>query len=102
VLQECYVQATGRSRVDAITHEQAAGLVHAWRRFPVQPVTVDVVRAAMGTSERFGISYWDAAILEAARALGCRTVLSEDLDRGSDYQGVRVEDPFAEVAGPDA
>ena len=27
----------------------------------------------------FVISYWDAAILEAARALGVETVLSEDL-----------------------
>jgi predicted nucleic acid-binding protein len=43
---------------------------------------------------RFGISYWDAAIIEAARALGCHTVLSEDLGEGTDYSGVTVENPF--------
>ncbi len=39
-------------------------------------------------------TYWDAAILEAARALGCAVVPSEDLSLGSDCDGVRVEDPF--------
>ena len=40
VLQEFYVQATRSSRVDAITHEQAAGLVESWCRFPVQETTI--------------------------------------------------------------
>ena len=46
--------------------------------------------AAMSTRQRFEISYWDAAILEAARTLGCEVVLSEDLSDGQDYAGVRV------------
>jgi predicted nucleic acid-binding protein len=54
-----------------------------------------MVLAAMATRERFEISYWDAAILEAARSLGCEVVLSEDLSDGEDYAGVRVENPFA-------
>lgn len=95
VLQEFYVQATRASRTDAITHEQAAGLVEAWRRFPVQDLTAGVMVAAFETRRRFGISYWDAAIIEASRALGCETVLSEDLDAGTDYDGVRVHNPFA-------
>ena len=52
------------------------------------------MRAALATRERFRISYWDAAILEAARSLGCEVVLSEDLGDGQDYAGVRVENPF--------
>ena len=50
--------------------------------------------AALATRERFGISYWDAAIVEASRAAGCDVVLSEDLGDGADYGGVRVENPF--------
>jgi predicted nucleic acid-binding protein len=95
VLQEFYVQATRASRTDALTHDQAAGLLEAWRRFPVQETTVEVLVAALATRQRFGISYWDAAIIEAARTLGCAVVLSEDLDAGTDYDGVRVVDPFA-------
>ena len=94
VLQEFYVQATRASRPDPITHGQAAGLIESWCRFPVQTITVEVMRAALSTRERFGISYWDAAILEAGRALDCAVVLSEDLDGNTDYDGVRVENPF--------
>jgi predicted nucleic acid-binding protein len=36
----------------------------------------------------------DAAIIEAARSLGCEVVLTEDLGDGQDYAGVRVENPF--------
>jgi predicted nucleic acid-binding protein len=95
VLQEFYVQATRDSRADRLAHEQAAALVDSFRRFRVQETTVGVMLAAMSTRQRFGISYWDAAILEAARALGCEVVLSEDLSDGQDYAGVRVENPFA-------
>jgi predicted nucleic acid-binding protein len=96
VLQEFYVQATRDSRADRLTHEQAAGLVDSFRRFAVQETTVGVVLAAMSTKQQFGISYWDAAILEAARALGCEVVLSEDLSDGQDYAGIRVENPFSD------
>lgn len=98
VLQEFYVQATRATREDAITHDQAAALVEAWCRFPVQVTNVEVMRAALATRSRFDISYWDAAILEAARALGCSVVLSEDLDDATDYDGLRVEDPFRHAA----
>ena len=42
----------------------------------------------------FQLSYWDAAIIEAARTLGCTHVLSEDLSDGQDYGGVQVTNPF--------
>jgi predicted nucleic acid-binding protein len=42
----------------------------------------------------FQLSYWDAAIIEASRAMGCTQVLSEDLSDGQDYGGVRVTNPF--------
>jgi predicted nucleic acid-binding protein len=96
VLQEFYVQATRDSRPDRLTHDQAAALVDSFRRFPVQETTVGVMLSAMSTRQRFDISYWDAAILEDARALSCDVVLSEDLNDGQDYAGVRVENPFSD------
>lgn len=95
VLQEFYVQATRENRPGRLKHERAAGLVESFSRFPVQAITIGIVGAAVATRERFQISYWDAAILEAARALGCETVLSEDLSDGQDYAGVVVENPFS-------
>jgi predicted nucleic acid-binding protein len=94
VLQEFYVQATRETRNDAITHQQALGLVESFLRFPVVETTAALVLAAAATHERFRISYWDAAILEAARVAGCEVVLSEDLSHGADYSGIRVENPF--------
>lgn len=94
VLQEFYVQATREGRPDPLSHEQAAKLVDSFLRFPLAEITREVMLAAIATRHRFLISYWDAAILEAARSLGCDTVLSEDLSDGQDYGGVRVENPF--------
>lgn len=99
VLQEFYVQATRMSRPDPITHEQAVDLVEAFMRFPVAPITAELMLASFATCRRFRITYWDAAVLEASRALGCDVVLSEDLSDGEDYAGVRVENPFR-ASGP--
>lgn len=96
VLQEFYVQATRDSRSGRLTHEQAVGIVESLRLCPTQETTLALVLDAMKTRQRFQISYWDAAILEAARELGCKVVLSEDLGDGQDYGGVRVENPFGD------
>ena len=94
VLQEFYVQATRLKKSAGLTHEQAMLLIEAFLRFPVQETTISLVRASLDGKERFRLSYWDSAIIEAARALGCHTVLSEDLSCGRDYGGVTVENPF--------
>ncbi len=94
VLQEFYVQATRGSRPDAIGHQQAVRLIESFRRFPVQDVTSGIMMAALDTRQRFQLSYWDAAIIEACRAMGCTQVLSEDLNDGQDYGGVLVTNPF--------
>ena len=97
VLQEFYVQATRASREGALPHRLAEEYLDHWQAFEVQDNTLDLFRAAVASSRRFKISYWDAAIIEAARTLRCATVLSEDLADGRDYDGVRVRNPFAGV-----
>ena len=97
VLQEFYVQATRPGKADRLNHDQAATLIESFLRYPVQENTVSVMRAALETRRRFRISYWDAAIIEAARAQGCPEVLSEDLNDGQDYDGVLVNNPFRDI-----
>jgi predicted nucleic acid-binding protein len=94
VLQEFYVQATRVGKPGALTHREAVAFITSWKRFPVQEMTVYLMDAAFAAKERWGISYWDSAIIEAARAAGCSELLSEDLSDGQDYGGVRVIDPF--------
>jgi predicted nucleic acid-binding protein len=95
VLQEFYVQATRTTRRKRLSHDEAQALIEAWLRWTVQEMTVDILRAAIESSKQFQLSYWDAAIIEAARALGCKEVLSEDLNAGQSYGGVRVVNPFS-------
>jgi predicted nucleic acid-binding protein len=94
VLQEFYVQATHPVRSERLTHEQAVALIESWLRFRVQELSVGLLRDALATAARWSISYWDAAIVEAAREANCPTLLSEDLQDGMDFAGVRVENPF--------
>jgi predicted nucleic acid-binding protein len=94
VLQEFYVQATRVSRPDAIGHQRAVRLVESFQRFPVQDLTTGIMMAALDARQRFQLSYWDAAIIEASRAMGCAQVLSEDLNDRQDYAGVQVINPF--------
>lgn len=94
VLQEFYVQATRDSRAEPLTHDQAVALIESWMRFPVQEISTVVMQNALATRTRWQISYWDAAIVEAARAARCSIVLSEDLRDGMDFAGVRIQDPF--------
>jgi predicted nucleic acid-binding protein len=95
VLQEFYVQATRSSRAHRLAHAQAAALVEAFTRFRVIDNTPAILTQAMATRERWGISFWDAAIIEAARAARCGELLSEDLADGQDYDGVVVRNPFS-------
>jgi len=94
VLQEFYVQATRPTRTDRLEHEQAVALVESWLRFRVQDLSVSVMSGAFASAARWRISYWDAAVVEAAREAGCSTILTEDLQDGMDFEGLKVRDPF--------
>src|SRR6516165_5426716 len=94
VLQEFYVQATRATRPDAVPHEIAVGLIRTWLRFKVQEVTLAVMINALEIKVRYGLSYWDAAIVAAARALGCRELLSEEMSHGREVEGVTINNPF--------
>jgi predicted nucleic acid-binding protein len=94
VLQEFYVQATRPTRVGRLSHDLAAGLVHAWTRFRVQETSRPILRAALEIKAAHGFSYWDSAIIAAARALGCRELYSEDMSHGREIDGVIIVNPF--------
>ncbi|MGK2925255.1 MAG: PIN domain-containing protein [Lysobacterales bacterium] len=94
VLQEFYVQATRASKAEPLRHDQAVALIESWLRFEVQEISIALLQNALATRARWEISYWDAAIVEAARAARCSILLSEDLQDGMDFAGVRIENPF--------
>jgi len=96
VLQEFYAAATAKKHLQ-MTHGEAVAVLQSMAAYPVLPVSRDLVLEAVEASQRFVISYWDAAILTAAKQMGCHTVYSEDLNAGQVYDGVTVVNPFAGV-----
>lgn len=94
VLQEFYVQATRVSRPGRLDPEDAAEFVRAWTRFKVQDNTLAVLLSALEIKERYGFSYWDSAVIAAARAAGCTELFTEDLSHGQVVEGVRIINPF--------
>src|SRR5216684_5562131 len=94
VLQEFFVTVV-RKAARPLSSAQALEWIEQWTAFPCQAIDHQLVRIAIEQSERYAISYWDAAILVAAEALGTDTVYSEDLSHGQQYGRVRVVDPFS-------
>src|SRR5579863_947298 len=94
VLQEFYVQATRPTRPDPLPHDIAAGLIRTWLCFRVQEITVPIMSGAIEIKAAHRLSYWDAAIVAAARALGCRELYSEDMRHGRQIEGVTIINPF--------
>jgi predicted nucleic acid-binding protein len=93
VMGEFYVTVTRNLR-PPMTHPDALRAVHDLGRLTVVPLDDGLVRAAVMRSQHSTISYWDAMIVEAARAGGCRQLLTEDLAAGTDFDGVKVVNPF--------
>jgi predicted nucleic acid-binding protein len=94
VLQEFYVQVTRATRPHRLAHDAAAGLVRAWTRFRVQDMTLAILNAGLEIKAAHGFSYWDSAIIAAARALGCQELYTEDMSHGRQVDGVLIVNPF--------
>ncbi|NLY00440.1 MAG: PIN domain-containing protein [Rhodopirellula sp.] len=100
VAAEFFVNAISPKRPFRLDSADAAALVENWLAYPTLGLTADLVRAAIQLHQRFQLGYWDAAIVAAAKQLGCRTHYSEDLNAGQDYDGVTVVNPFAAALMP--
>jgi len=91
VLQEFYVKATQKwpySRDEA--RAEVRDLL-TWR-----PVTVNasILERGWKFQDRYQISFWDALIVAAAKSIGCRYLLTEDLQAHQDLDGIVVISPF--------
>jgi predicted nucleic acid-binding protein len=100
VAAESFVNATSPKRPFRLSGPDAAALLETWFAYPTVQLTSELVRASVELHQRYQLNYWDAAILTAAKQMGCRTVYSEDLSAGQDYNGVTVISPFAASAAP--
>lgn len=93
VLAEFYVNVTRKGAAPmAVT--DALQWIEAFELQPCVSIDAPLVKRGIEISETFQISYWDAAVVAAAEALGASTLYTEDLNDGQTYGAVRVVNPF--------
>jgi predicted nucleic acid-binding protein len=96
VLQEFYVTVTRKIR-KPMPPDLAVAFMDEYRLFPMVPTDYPLIVAAAELSLRYGISYWDGAILAAAEVLEAATLYTEDLNHGQQYGRVLAVNPFLEA-----
>jgi len=95
VLGEFHVAVTRKLR-QPLACDVAAAVVRDVTLEHVVSLDAALVNAAVATSIRYQLSYWDSLIIEAAVRAGCSQLYSEDLSDGAEYHGVTVRNPFAD------
>jgi predicted nucleic acid-binding protein len=90
VLQEFHVNFVRYGHSAA----EATALVGDFSLWTVVDNSLALLRLGLSMQARWQLSLWDSMILAAAQSSGARELLTEDLNHGQDYGGVRVIDPF--------
>ncbi len=99
VLQEFYVNVTTKIALP-LAPDEAAALLEQFKNFPSVWTDYPLIVSGIEASLKFGVSYWDGAIIVAAERLGATTLFSEDLSHGQRYGSISVVNPFlAEGSG---
>jgi predicted nucleic acid-binding protein len=99
VMQEYAVNAfqkLGQS-IPVVMHQ-----LHLLESLQVVTVTPALVRRAVEIKSLYALNYWDSLIISAAESAGCVSILSEDLNSGQSYCGVRCVNPFEGSPGGSA
>ena len=93
VLQEYYTTVT-RKLKPGLPSDEARADVRALFHWLGPVDAASLIELSWDLQDRFSLSFWDALIVGAARNLGCRFLLTEDLSAGQDLDGVEVISPF--------
>jgi predicted nucleic acid-binding protein len=91
VLQEYFVTATGKLKLRA---ELAKQRIEVFAKFHVAAPTVNDILGAIDIHRLHSFSFWDALVLRVAKQTGCRVLLSEDMQHGREFEGVKIVNPF--------
>jgi predicted nucleic acid-binding protein len=91
VLQEFYVNVRQKWPSAADQARAEVRDLFAWR-----PIAIDGALLERGwkIQDRYGLSFWDAMIVAAAKVSSCQYLLTEDLQRGQNFDGITVVNPF--------
>jgi len=83
-------QAEGRMSaedVEASFHDIIAS-------FPLRLPVASLFAVSFDLRSRYSLSHWDSLLVAGCKEAGIDLLYTEDLDPGTDYDGVRVVNPF--------
>jgi predicted nucleic acid-binding protein len=92
VLQEYFVSAVSKLDLEMLL---ARRRVELFAKFDVVIPSAEMILAAIDLQRLHRFSFWDAMIVQAAKASGCEVLLSEDMQHGRTIEGLRIVNPFA-------
>lgn len=99
VLQEFYVTVTRKLR-PGLSPAEAQREVRSFLPWAPVETSPAILERAWYIESRYQLSWWDALIVASAQTIGCRTLLTEDLQHGQNFEGLVVVSPFR--IAPDA
>ncbi len=91
VVQEFYVVATGKLKADKLI---VKNIIHNFNNMELVGIDMELIEQAIDISVLSKISFWDSLIIAAAEKANCEYVVSEDLNAGQLYRGVKLLNPF--------
>jgi len=92
VIQEFYVVATAKLKADSVI---VKNIVHNFHNMELVQIDLELIEQAIDISILSKISFWDSLIIAAAEKSNCEYVVSEDLNAGQLYRGIKLVNPFA-------
>lgn len=85
------------TRKNKMPGAEAAAMVHDWMElFPVAIADGRILSQAIQLKNEHDFAFWDAVLVQAARAAGVTRLLTEDMQDSRTIGALRLENPFKE------
>ncbi len=76
-----------------LTVDEIKAYLEMFRALPVLPVSADVTEKGLDVMNRYGLQFYDSLLLVSASESGCDEFISEDLNDGQIYCGMKAVIP---------
>ena len=77
-----------------LTIDEIKAYLEMFRALTILPVPADVTEKGLDVMQRYGLQFYDSLLLVAASENGCNEFISEDLNDGQIYCGMKAVNPF--------
>lgn len=91
VIQEFYVVASSKLKADSIV---VKNIIHNFHNMEIVNNDLELIEQAIDISVLSQLSFWDSLIIASAEKANCEYVLSEYLNSGQNYRGIKLLNPF--------